>query len=314
VNVFIENNKNSTKLDFKNIINGNMINEYNIIKQSIANEFEKKYLKGIDGLIERYVNIAKNLEYAKKIQVDKLANEKIFYKFELDILDLKGQKVNSFIKDIEKFNELNLNIAFIRWNKLSYGERAYLNLFSRINKILITRKKGLLRIMIDEGEVGFHPEWQRNFIQYLMEYFHSFDLKFEIFISTHSPLVITDIPKENILFLPKAKDKVKEVESQTFAQNIHTILYDGFFLTNTLGEFAKKKIEELVDAINIGNPMMNKDEIWKRIQVIGEPIIRKKLEELFRDKFQKHKSRKERIKELEEELEILKVEDNNDSD
>ena len=86
--------------------------------------------------------------------------------------------------------------------------------------------------------------------------------QFQIIISTHSPLVITDIPKDNILFL--GKNEERQIEYQTFAQNIHTILYDGF-LDDTIGEFAKVKIAKLVDEMEADERAMSLDEIWKTI-------------------------------------------------
>ena len=125
--------------------------------------------------------------------------------------------------------------------------------------------------------------------------------------------MITDIPKENILFL--GKNEERQIEYQTFAQNIHTILYDGF-LDDTIGEFAKVKIAKLVDEMEADERAMSLDEIWKSIQLVGEPLIRKQLEELYAEKVENKNVLERRIAELENELEELKKmrDGNDDSD
>ena len=116
--------------------------------------------------------------------------------------------------------------------------------------------------------------------------------------------MITDIPKENILFL--GKNEERQIEYQTFAQNIHTIL----------GEFAKVKIAKLVDEMEADERAMSLDEIWKSIQLVGEPLIRKQLEELYAEKVENKNVLERRIAELENELEELKKmrDGNDDSD
>ena len=61
---------------------------------------------------------------------------------------------------------------------------------------------------------------------------------------------------------------------------------------------------------------MSLDEIWKSIQLVGEPLIRKQLEELYAEKVENKNVLERRIAELENELEELKKmrDGNDDSD
>src|SRR5690606_6857642 len=44
-------------------------------------------------------------------------------------------------------------------------------------------------VLIDEPEISLHPNWQREYVFKLYDYFYMYDLKF--FIATHSPLMIS---------------------------------------------------------------------------------------------------------------------------
>jgi hypothetical protein len=70
-----------------------------------------------------------------------------------------------------------------------------------------------------------------------------------------------------------------EVTIEPFGANIHDILHQSFFLENGfIGEFAKKKISEIIDAIN--EKKINDDNYkqYKQIiDLIGEPLIKNKL-------------------------------------
>lgn len=142
---------------------------------------------------------------------------------------------------------------------LSSGEETLLSQFSNFKyyiekydikntPIFIGNNKNLL-ILIDEGELTLHPNWQRKYIQSYIDFFKKNKLaeSVHIIIASHSPFILSDLPKENIIFLEKGiqKEVLKENE-QTFGSNIHTLLSHGFFMENGLmGEFSKSKIEEI---------------------------------------------------------------------
>lgn len=52
-------------------------------------------------------------------------------------------------------------------------------------------KNGKNIILIDEPEISLHPQWQREYIFKLYDYFYMYDLT--IFIATHSPLIISKL-------------------------------------------------------------------------------------------------------------------------
>ncbi|PED99589.1 hypothetical protein CON78_15785 [Bacillus toyonensis] len=176
------------------------------------------------------------------------------------------------------------------WLELSAGQVARLNIYSRLyyamNKIPNHQKD--IVIIVDEGELYYHPEWQRKWLWYFLKAILSMyiDRRVQIIISTHSPFILSDLPSQNIIFLKKGDNGVRVIEGLednqlTFASNINTLLSNSFFMDNGLvGEVAKSKINSLINLLNTEEKEViskNESQISKQIRYIGEPIIRNKL-------------------------------------
>jgi energy-coupling factor transporter ATP-binding protein EcfA2 len=100
-------------------------------------------------------------------------------------------------------------------------------------------------MLFDEIDIGFHPDWQRKIIKYMIDFLQATtdNKKYHLIFTTHSPFLISDVPKNNIVFLND-----EELSVETFGANIHTLLSDSFFMEDGLmGEFAKSKINEIID-------------------------------------------------------------------
>lgn len=99
-----------------------------------------------------------------------------------------------------------------------------------------------------------------------------------------------------------------EDKKETFGANIHTLLLDSFFLPfGSLSEFAKNKIEYVIEKLNSPKPFKGieeKENLRKIIGIIGEPVIKRKLLQMFNDRF--NVDIDDRIKNLEDELSLLK--------
>lgn len=121
---------------------------------------------------------------------------------------------------------------------------------------------------MDEIELYFHPELQRNYLSYLHHTISKSNsnniLGINILFVTHSPFILSDIPNTKILFLDKdikdinSKTISSTKEIKTFGANIHELLINGFFMNNSIGEFALKEIKTIVEFHN--EVMSLKDE------------------------------------------------------
>lgn len=168
-------------------------------------------------------------------------------------------------------NNLFFNIEII----LSTGEHNLLFLFSKL-------KKGDSIILIDEIEEGFHLEWSRRLIDAVIEYGEK---ELQLIFNTHSPFMLSDLKIGDVIILKKEQGKtvVKE-HTNTFAKNIQEIMNDDMFIANIYGDFALSKINSLIKELR-EEKVENSENLLKEINMIGEPILRNKLLDMYHQKF-----------------------------
>lgn len=196
------------------------------------------------------------------------------------------------IFDSEIFLKRNQTNAAIPFYKLSSGERQFLFMMSSIIYHVMNIKSvptnrisyRCINLVLDEVEMCFHPEYQRTFIYKLLKTIQSLHLNtycsFNILITTHSPFLLSDIPQSNVLYLENGSVASKEKMQNPFAANVNDILYQSFFLNNGfMGEFAKQKIIELIKKKN----KYDYKEAQELIKLIGEPLLRERLKEMWED-------------------------------
>lgn len=194
---------------------------------------------------------------------------------------------------------------------LSQGERKLFAEFLMIFDSISKSDKNEIFLVLDEPDLALHPQWQKNYIQELIKLLSNFPKKrFHIILTSHSPFILSDLPKENVIFLENGTQVYPfEDGKQTFGANIHTLLSHGFFMKDGLmGEFAKKTIQDVIDYLdNKPTQNMNKQKALQIIQFVGEPFLKYKLEEKYNEKFLTEKEKKQnKIKQLEDELKRLK--------
>nr|WP_294945705.1 AAA family ATPase [uncultured Mucilaginibacter sp.] len=204
------------------------------------------------------------------------------------LLTMLASRPNSHLYHKFTTNHLFKFIS-LEWSNLSSGEKGFLDIFSRLLMAKDQMIKGddTIFIMLDEGEVGFHPSWQMNYIWYLREFlskaFKGYNL--QILLATHSPLVLSDLPKERVHLFKKFKVEKRFVSGKmetfgTLAQNVSVLLTQDFFINNTLiGTMARRYIDDIITRIHSVNkkqlePYAN---IAADIEQIDEPVIKKLL-------------------------------------
>ena len=128
---------------------------------------------------------------------------------------------------------------------LSQGERKFFTESLMIFDAIMKSEKDEILLVLDEPDLTLHPEWQKRYMSELIKLISNFsNKKFHIIITSHSPFILSDLPKNNVIFLKNGKQV--DVDINPFGANIHTLLSHGFFMQDGLmGEFAKGKIEEI---------------------------------------------------------------------
>ena len=221
MNILKEDKHSIIKVMMKNL---NLYDNFNVFDPSY---FEK------DEVINKY---------------EQISLEHIGWNKERDLHDFL--KFYSEYEKIVKYNDFFM----IDWG-MSSGEYNMFSIFSRIynaiSKIKVENRKEIM-ILLDEVDSSFHPNWQQLIIKEIVDFLKRLypHIKFQVIITTHSPVLLSDIPKQNVIFLKN--DSKEENHKETFAANISTLYYDSFFMkTGSIGELANNCINNLISAMNI---------------------------------------------------------------
>lgn len=148
------------------------------------------------------------------------------------------------------------------------------NLFARLYEAMKQEGKEKILILLDELDSSFHPQWQQEIIKELTTFLRTVYPKkqFQIILTTHSPVLLSDIPRENVLFM-KRHDSSEKEHAQTFAANIASLYYDSFFMDNgSIGTVAKNTIGNLLDAISM---MERMEEVDNRDEKLLSEFLKK---------------------------------------
>jgi predicted ATPase len=217
-----------------------------------------------------------------------------------------------------------------RYNNLSHGEQnlygQFLNIFYHlVLEYSYEKIRDELFFILDEPDIALHPNWQKKYIQELINLCSKFNKKIHFIITSHSPFIISDLPKENVIFLDKINEKTSEkypllditnlqngncinvskfIDINPFGANIHTLLSHGFFMEGGLmGEFTKNKITEIIEILK--KEQLSEDEIKSCkhiISIIGEPILQKTLEHQLSEKLNPNETELQKLEREQKEI------------
>lgn len=196
-----------------------------------------------------------------------------------------------------KFFDMSYSHSLHDITVLSSGEQELLNLLSRLYYavVIAPTKFDNLRspslLLLDEAEIGFHPEWQRQYVNQLCKFIRLLLVpaghNFQIVLTSHSPIILSDIPKCCTTFLKEDRGFVvnnSEEQVETFAENIFNLYRRSFFMEDGLiGEFASNKIEELKARIEQCHSCKEMNIIKTDINIIGDAFIKRYLQSKLDD-------------------------------
>lgn len=218
-----------------NLVNDNLAlnNELSIIQDEIT-----EINKFINNLLAQFETTF-NLDWAYN---DYLINKIIYIKEKSILLSQQEKHILSlefFNLDL-KFQDLKKEKSF---NYLSSWEKImlirFVNIYKKIYEEYENWKRNFI-ILIDEPDLHLHLEWQQQYIQRLIDVFSTIketDITMHFIIATHSPFIISDIPKENIIKLERYEKDWKQYTKQlklddkkeTFWANYIDIIRNWFF-------------------------------------------------------------------------------------
>ncbi|MCF5885144.1 AAA family ATPase [Aeromonas veronii] len=183
---------------------------------------------------------------------------------------------NEFIGITELISNLRsaLSGIDIKWNGISSGQYSALTMYSRLYEF-IPKNAQHINVFIDEGEVFLHPELQRHYVSNLIEFIEKIKQhksKIKLIVTSHSPLILSDLPKESTNFFGYDID----AEKSFFGANLYDLYSEGFTVNKTVGEFSYRKIKAI--SSNIKNKKSD-PFLSKMIDIIGDDFLRKVLKE-----------------------------------
>lgn len=271
-------------------------------------------------------------------QIDNWTEMNVSFEAAFEILDAYEEFILAFKNDLN-YNKKIL-LKFSPDINLSSGEKGMYNLFSSIQDLMYRIEKGVhtdyhnfykretledgYLILLDEGDLGFHPQWKKKYVNALIEIIPQIidNPNIQIILTTHDPLTLSDIPKQNAIYLDKSEVGNTIIydreDNSSFGANIHSLLSDNFFLKGGhIGDFAKQKINDAISLLNscieqrkkIGEvdiAVEARKNLFITIDMIGDTIVRKKLVEMYFEAFSDTQALNTEIRNLEQQLLALR--------
>lgn len=253
--------------------------------EKILNKIKKFYFKiSVEDFIKRIKNI--KIEYPD-FEVKELIPAACFIpKF--------GIRNNESMGSVANFEDLSSGEQ-----QFIHSIQSVLYHISNLNSVFYSPtdkiKYNYINLILDEIELYYHPEFQRKFISELLYGIRNLKIEniraINILFSTHSPFILSDIPHQNTLRLRDGDFYLFSNIEKTFGANIHDLLDNDFFLEDGfMGEWAQIKIKSLIEYLDNDKKSFfpeewDKESSYQFIEIIGEPVLRNTLRDMYFKKF-----------------------------
>lgn len=126
--------------------------------------------------------------------------------------------------------------------------------------------------LLDEPETHFNPDWRANFVTRLRDSLGSAERQ-EMFITTHTPFLISDSKPEKVLVFNKVDGVVSvcHPDYNTFGASINKITMATFGKRETIGGYAQEKLEGFRERSNDADE--DKEQLIDEInQQLGDSV------------------------------------------
>jgi len=183
-----------------------------------------------------------------------------------------------FLKDFSRIMSF-IRFVSLDWIGLSSGQKAYLNLFSKLTAALSGVSTASVLLCIDEGDLYLHPKWQAEFLHRLLAVLsNSSNVGVQLILTSHSPLLVSDLPRQNLEILNGCGNGDDKIE--TFGANIYELYAGPLFLGElTSGLFSHLKIFELSQIAEKSTlTQIERKHVENYLSILGDEILRFKIE------------------------------------
>jgi len=196
---------------------------------------------------------------------------RILYNFQMLNLELVGFNTRKKVMDSNSISKDNLsdlipkkekeklifsvdNIAFekkgvtdnVYFKQLSDGEHQLLQV---LGSVALLESKSTL-FLFDEPTTHFNPEWRSKFIFLLNQCTNNIEREQDILITTHSPFIVSDSKRENVIRTLNGEKKTYEIpEDETYGASIRFLLSKLFNQKKSIGEYSYQELQKLYDKV-----------------------------------------------------------------
>lgn len=290
------------ELRYKNIFKQNFqngITAINRVLSDIIKEYEgedelrksfsdKGFSKEMEKDIVQYINMLAGTDADIKIEsfFNKFKKSEVTH--DVYVLQLNKDNSDSFREFWKRYKKIEKYVRddIFYWNASS-GEKNLFGLMSMLTNVSV--ETNTVWLFLDEPDNTFHPDWKRILTDKLIHILSKIykDKKVQLFLSTHSPIIISDFPRATAIYLKAirigTKENLEQVayeeqhHEETFAQNIYVLFRDSFFLEDgVIGSFAESKITDVMIQLN---DIKNKLEEKENLPLLEIETIKDELEE-----------------------------------
>ena len=223
-------------------------------------------------------------------------NEAFINFYELMCGNTVDKSLDSLISFMDLVDRLELDYSFISYDfALSTGEFTVWKMLCKLYNATQNRQYSFNYVVLDEPDMSLHPEWQRRLIN-ILDWFSSLlykesNTKFQFFITTHSPIMLSDMPMDRVVYLYHPKDNAYNIcndrDFNTFGNVIYNLYNDAFFLDENgqVGEHAQNWINSLIQELKAYDDpesprYLDNEQIMyfeKKIFMIGDSVLQRQL-------------------------------------
>lgn len=167
--------------------------------------------------------------------------------------DLRQDKFQGSIKKPQKWAspikvvslKLKTEFSCIEFDDLSDGEAQLIQVLA----MTATYKNKRSLYLLDEPETHLNPSWRTYFHTYLSEIVNgkTTNKKVQLFVSTHSPFMISSLKREDVYYFRRNKENLIEmtaVQSETYGASFDVLVKDLFELRSLISQNVIDEIRE----------------------------------------------------------------------
>lgn len=182
--------------------------------------FNYRYL----GLKEKKGNVLQELRSELRIHLEGINAKQRTRQWFSFLKEVLHEQLAEILPQEGASKEIDVNKVMKSLEKFSSGENLLMYIFSS----LLDEIKQNTLILFDEPEMHLHPNAISCLIQYmyrLLDHYNSFCI-----MATHSPLVIQEIPSDNVIIFRRDGDSlvVQPLPYETFSQDLTTVTESVF--------------------------------------------------------------------------------------